>query len=182
MIEPREGSMPQNPNAPTPPAGSPVAPADRKNIAAAALLIAVLVLLALFMLPLTVTGLQGDLTGERGIGRFFLLILDSSIDPRILAGIAAVVGVGSAWIAGGGLSDKLFYAIVGLAAVSSALCLMTWVLLADDEVAQKLYNFGSERIADADSFRSAAGWTLGETILWLLGVLGAQVGLRAAHK
>lgn len=174
--------MPQDVDTPSTPEGKPADPPDRRNIAAAALLIAVLVMLALFLVPLALAGFQGEITGEKGIGRFFLLVLDSSIDPRILAGIAAIVGVGSAWVAGGGLSNRLFYAIVGLAAASVALCLVMWVLLADDGIAQKLYNFGSERVADAESFRAASRWTLGETILWLLGVLGAQVGLRAAQK
>jgi hypothetical protein len=174
--------LPQNPELPVPPGDGQPHPPDRRQIAAAGLLIAVLVGLVAFLLPLTIAGFSGDLTGERGIGRFFLLILDSSIDPRILAGIAAVVGVGSAFVAGGGLSNRLFYAIVALCAVSVALSLVMWVLLSDDAVASELYNFGSERIADADSFRTATRWTLGETILWVLTVLGAQVGLRAAQK
>lgn len=174
--------MPQDPNVPAPAGNGPPDPPDRRNIAAAALLLAVLIGLALFLLPVAAKGFQGTLTGEHGIGRFFLNVVGSRIDPLILTGITGVLAVGSAFLAGGGHSNRLFFTIVGLCALLIAILVVLLVLLSDDLVARKLYNYGSERIADADSFRSAVNWAVGGTCLWLLGVLGAQVGLRAIVK
>ena len=160
--------------------GSPGPPA-RHNIAAAALLLIVLVGVTAFLLGLAVSVFSGAATGQGGIGRFFLLILDSDIDPKVLTGITAIVGVGSAFVAGGGLSDRFYYSIVALCAVSVLLALIVWLLLTDDHVARNFYNFASARLADAEDFRGAFHWVLGGTILWLLGVLGAQFGLRLAR-
>lgn len=164
------------------PGPQPPPPPDRGKIAAAGLLLAVLIGLTLFLVPVVVSSFQGSLTGEQGIGRFFLNILGSRIDPLILTGITGVLAVGSALFAGGGLSDRLFYTIVGLCAFLIAVLVILLVLLSDDLVARKLYNYGSERIADAESFRTAVNWAVGGTCLWLVGVLSAQVGLRATAK
>ena len=171
--------MPQNPNVPLQPNKEPSDPSKRRTVAAVAILLAVLISLTLFLLPVMLEAFNGKLTGEHGVGRFFVDVLGSQIDPFVLTGIAGVLAVGSAFLAGGGLSDRIFYAVVGLCALLILILVILLVLLSDDEVARKLYDYGSERIADADSFRSAVKWAVGGTCLWLLGVLGAQVGLHA---
>lgn len=171
--------MPQDPAATVP---APPIPPDRRKIAAAYLLLTVLLVLTAFLIPVVLSGFQGTLSGEQGIGRFFLNILGSRIDPLILTGITGVLAVGSAVIAGGSLSERFFYGIFALCALLFALLLVLLVLLSDDLVARKLYNYGAEHIADADAFRAAVKWAVGGTCLWLVGVLSAQVGLRAAAK
>lgn len=153
---------------------------DRQNIAAAALLLAVLAGLALFLVPAVVSGFGGSFSGEKGIGRFLVMVLGSRIDSKLLTGIAAILGVGSAFIAGGGLSNRLYYLLVGLAAVDILCALLLIVALSNDDVASALYNWAPERIADAEDFRTAANWALGGTCAWLIGVLGVQVGLHSA--
>jgi hypothetical protein len=150
----------------------------RQNLAAAGLLIGAVAALFLLFAALDVAALGGTLNGQRGVGRIFLLLLDTKIDPKITVAIGGILGVGGSYIAGGGLSDRLFYAIVVISAVAAVLCLLLLVLLSDAQLAQAIYNYGSVRIADADSFRTASTWVLVELALWLLGVVGVQVGVR----
>lgn len=155
---------------------------DRQNIAAAALLLAVLAGLALFLLVAVVQGFNGSLTGEKGVGKFIGLVLGSRIDSKLLNIVAAILGVGSAYVAGGALSDRLFYTLVGVAAVGAVLSVLMIVLLSGDELASALYNYAPERIADAEDFRGAVNWGFGGLAGWLFGVLGVQVGLHATSS
>jgi hypothetical protein len=150
----------------------------RNNIAAGGLLIAALALLTASTLWISMAGLFGSLTGEGGAGRFLVMVLGTKFDARIWVGIAGILAVGAAYVAGGGLSDRLFYAIVSLAAVSLLSTLFIMGLVSDDETARHLYNYAPERIADADSFRIAANWVIGELLFWLVGVIGTQVRVR----
>jgi hypothetical protein len=152
---------------------------DRQNFAAAALLLAVLAGLALFLLLAVIGGFNGSLTGEKGLGKFIDLVLGSRIDSKLLNTIAAILGVGSAYVAGGALSNRLFYTLVGLAALGAFFSLLMIVLLSGDALASALYNYAPERIANAEDFRSAVNWGFGGLAGWLLGVLGVQVGLHA---
>lgn len=155
---------------------------DRQNIAAAALLLAVLAVLALFLLVAAIQGFNGSLTGEKGVGKFIDLVLGSRIDSKLLNSIAAILGVGGAYVAGGALSNRFFYTLVGLAAAGAALSLIMIVLLSGDDLASALYNYAPERIANAEDFRSAVNWGFGGLTAWLVGVLGVQVGLHATSN
>jgi hypothetical protein len=157
-------------------------PQKRQSLAAAALLIVVLAGLTAFLLVAVIKGFNGSLTGQHGIGRFIDMVLGSEFDPRILTGIAGILGVGSAYVAGGGLSDRLYYVIVASAASSILLCLLMIVLLADNDVASALYNWAPQPIADAEAFRKAANFVFGGTCFWLVGVLSLQVGLHSSSK
>ena len=154
----------------------------RQKIAASGLLTVVLCGLAIFLLLAALAHFQGALRGNAGTGRLLVLILGSRIDSRILTGITAVLAIGSSYVAGGALPDRLYYVIVGLCAFTILMCLILLVVLSDDAVARDLYNFGSQRIADADSFRDATNWALGGTCAWLVGVLVVQVGLHASDN
>jgi hypothetical protein len=160
----------------------PAAIPNRQNIAAAALLLVVLGGLAIVLLWAVAAGFAGALSGDKGIGWFLLMLLGSKLDPKLLSAITGVLGVGSAFFAGGGLSNRWFYLLVGLAALSTLSCLLLIFLFANDQVASALYNWAPEQIADSDAFRSAANWTLGGTAGWLVAVLGLQVGLHSASN
>lgn len=157
-----------------------IASTNRQNMAAAVLLLAVLGALTAMLLFAVIAGFDGSLSGDKGIGRFLLMILGSKLDPKLLTGIGAILGVGSAYFAGGALSNRWFYLLVGLAALGTLFCLLLLFLFANDDVASALYNWAPEQIADAQDFHNAADWALGGTAAWLIGVLGLQVGLHAA--
>jgi hypothetical protein len=156
----------------------PPPPQKRQNIAAAGILIAVLGVLFMAFAALDVAALGGSLTGEHGIGRLFLLVVDTKIDSRITIAIGGILSVGGSYVAGGGLSNRWFAAIVTMSALTAAFCLLFLVLLSDDQLAQALYDYGSARVADDQSFHAAAAWILVELSVWLLGVVGMQLGVR----
>lgn len=154
---------------------------DRQKVAAVALLFVVLGGLTVLLAVLAAKGLAGSLTGEGGIGRFFVNFLGSQISPLIFESVAGVLGVGAAFLAGGNLSNRVFFGMVALGALAFALCVIFFVVLSDHAVASNLYNYGSERIANAESFRSAVNWAVGGACAWLIGVVGTLVGVRAVQ-
>ena len=159
--------------------GHPEPGKQRQRIAAAGLLVAVLCLIMFAFLTWNGAAFFGSLTGEHGVGRLFLLILDTKIDSRVWTAAAGILGVGAAFVAGGGLSNRLFYVIVALSSLSALLCLLFLILLSDAALAHTFYDYGSDRIADSASFNKASTWFLTETAVWLLGIVGMQVGVRA---
>ena len=151
---------------------------NRQAKAASAILTAFLLLVLLLNIVL-ITGFYTNLIrGDQVIGMSLLAVLEFPFDPNWISGVLAILSIGSAYVASDALPEKPYNLIVALAVGSTLATLIVMIGLSSQGIAPLLYNYATEMLADAESFRSAVYKLFGGTLGWLIVTIGTFVGVR----
>lgn len=122
---------------------------------------------------------NGPINGKAPTGRALLAILQLPIETFWINGVAAILSVGSAFISGRGVSDRIYYFSFGINISALILTIIALAGLHTEEIAQELYNSASiEGLADSASFKSAIRWFFGGIVTWLVASACTLVGVR----
>lgn len=151
---------------------------DRREWTAIVILLLVLGASGLFLLIACTAMLGSGVTGERGVGWMFNLLVANGGAGIVGKSLLALFAVAAAYAANPDRHPTVFYAAVILcvvALISAAGCI---ILLGDENIASKLYNWAPSGIDEAAAFARAANIMLGGFIAWIVGVLGIQLGLK----
>lgn len=118
------------------------------------------------------------ITGEQGIGWLFNLIVANGGAGIVGKSLAALLAVGAARVADPDRHPVIFWITVLLCVVALGSAATIVVLLGDETLAARLYNWAPSGIDEANAFAGAANLMLGGFIAWVVGVLAVQVGLK----
>ena len=116
--------------------------------------------------------LLGDTIGEMGL---YLRLTEIAFVGKSLA---ALLAVGAARVADPDRHPVIFWITVLLCVVALGSAATIVVLLGDETLAARLYNWAPSGIDEANAFAGAANLMLGGFIAWVVGVLAVQVGLK----
>lgn len=150
----------------------------RREYTAIGILMLILGSSSLMLLLSCIAMLRFTITGEAGIGWLFNLVVANGGAGIAGKSFAAILAVGAAYVADPDRNPLIFWTTVLLCIVALGSAAAALVLLGDEALARRLYDWAPAGIDEAMAYAKAANLMLGGFIAWIFGVLAVQVGLK----
>jgi hypothetical protein len=157
---------------------------EQQKRAAAALSFLIVLAASFFLLWLSVAviGSQESL-GDKRPGRQFMLAIGSwGLLDTALKALPVIITVGIGLLARYKLKDWQFYGTVAASVIGVVAAAYLLIEVSSVETARRFWAYSPvPRLEDYNSFVSAAQATLVTTVIWLVGVLGIQLGIKGGN-